>query len=95
MKINNPSEFFQFIKNYGLTNLSPETSALIVCMEEYGRLCNCDKASTRKNKANQCRAIYVSFISKAGQFKNQLLSKIADNHMSFYVDGQIVSTITR
>ena len=95
MRINGPSELFGFVKNYGMINLSPETSALVVCMEEYGRLCNCDTVAIRRSKANQCRAIYIAFISKAAQFKDTLLSKVADNHISFYADGQIVSTITR
>jgi len=95
MRISSPAELFHFVKNYGMTNLSPETSALVICMEECSRLCNCDTVAVRKSKANQCRAIYVAFASKSSRFKTALLSKITDNQLSFYVDGQIISTITR
>lgn len=95
MRINNAIEFFHFIRSNALTNISPDTIALIQCVEEYGRMCSCDPEAVRNAKLNQCRRIYSAFLSRAPQFKEQLLSKVPDGALILGVDGQIVTTITR
>ena len=95
MKINNISEFFHFIKNSGLSNMHPEVSSFIKCMEEYGRMCQCDPTAARTSKINQCKNLYINFISHSSDFKNQLLTKISDNTLDFWIDGRHVITISR
>lgn len=95
MRINNAIEFFHFIRGNGLTNICPDTTALVQCMEEYSRMCNCDPEAARSAKLNNCKRIYSTFLSKSSQFKDILLSKISDNVLILCVDGQIVTTLSR
>ncbi len=98
MKINSVSEFFQFIRSNGLVNLAPEVRAMVVCMEEYGRLCPCDPDSVRINKYTQCKAFYVAFIRKirkVGDYKKDLVTRVSDGTIEFRNDGQYISTISR
>jgi len=95
MRINNVVEFFHFIRSSGLTNISPDTAALVKCMEEYGRMCSCDPQPARMGKLNQCKGIYSAFLSKSPQYKEILLSKISDNTLVICTDGQTVVTLNR
>lgn len=95
MRINNVNDFYHFIRNNGLSNISPDTAALVKCMEEYGRLCTCDPQSVRTSKINQCRGIYSGFLSKAIEYREILLSKISDNVLIICIDGQPVVTLSR
>lgn len=96
MRINGQAECFQFIRNAGLINLCPELAAFNNCMEEMGRMCNCDPESVRRAKVDQCKTIYSNFVSiQSNNFKNQLLSKVADNCLDFWIDGRHLSTICR
>ncbi len=95
MKINNAMEFYNFVRNNGLINMSPESSATSQCVEEYGKLCACDPPATKNAKLNQCRSSYISFVKKASQFKNVLLSKTPDSSISFCIDGQPITTLNR
>ena len=95
MKINNQIEFYHFMSSHGLMNLSPEIGSLGRCIEEFGRMCNCDPPAARNAKMNQCRAIYVNFIHGSGKYKDILLSKIADNYLILAVDNQSVVTLNR
>ena len=95
MKINSHVEFYHFVRNTGLTNISPDVSSMVRCMEEYSRMCNCDPAAARNAKLNQCRTLYVNFIHKSPEFKDILFSKMSDNIISLCVDGQSVITLSR
>lgn len=95
MKINNSTEFLNFVRNNNFINLSPEISSFVRCTEEYGRMCPCDSEASRKAKNEQCRALYNNFLSKASQFKEQFLSKASDNSLIFCIDGQAIINITR
>lgn len=65
-------------------------------MEEYSRMCNCDPAAVREAKANTCKTLYFNFASfEAGNFKDQLLAKVADNALEFWADNRCFHTITR
>ena len=94
MKINNINECLQFFRSNGLTNLNSDSQAFTLCMEEYGRLCSCDPESVRSAKLNKCKTIYLNFIGNISQFKNIILSKVANDSVIFCNDGQIIITIT-
>jgi hypothetical protein len=96
MKINGVNEFFQFVRANGFVNLTPEIRAMIVCMEEYGRLCACDPDSVRITKFNQCKEFYITFVKKkARAYTNDLIMKVADGKIEFSNDGQYISTVSR
>ena len=96
MKINGPSECFQFIRNSGLVNLCPTLTSFNTCMEEASRMCNCDPQTIRQAKVNQCKILYSNFVNlEAAGFKNELLSKISGNSLEFWVDNKCFYTLTR
>ena len=95
MRINNVIEFFHFVRSNGLANISPDTAALVKCMEEYGRLCACDPQPVRTGKLNQCRGIYSGFLARATDYREVLLSKISDNILIICIEGQPVVTLSR
>ena len=96
MDVRGSGAFYHFAKNNGLNGIHPEVNALIVCMEEYDRLCACDSPEFRDSKLNQCRAIYENFISKADGFKSTFLSKTSDGRVSFYSDhGRLIKSFSR
>lgn len=96
MKLNGQAEAFQFFRNAGLINLCPESAAFNQCMEEMGRMCNCDPEAVRRAKLDQCKHLYTTFVTiQSNRFKNELLSKITDNRLEFFIDGRHLYTITR
>jgi len=95
MKINNAGEFFHFVRNNALMGMAPETAGLVVCMEEYGRMCACDPATARNAKLNQCRGLYLAFASQAAKYKAVMFSKIGDPTITFTIDGQQIITLSR
>jgi hypothetical protein len=95
MRINNLGEFFNFLRNHNLVNLSPETSACVICMEEYGRMCMCDPLSARMQKLNHCKSFYISFVHQANKYRDTLLSQTSDTYITFASDQQDITTINR
>lgn len=95
MRINSAIEFFHFARGNGFSNISPEVSALIQCIEEFGRMCPCDPQATRDAKMGHCKALYSGFLLRAPQFKDALLSKVSDNVLILCADGQVITTINR
>jgi hypothetical protein len=84
-----------FIAGNGLINLEPELAALEVCVKEYGLLCECDSVEARTSKYNQCKGLYIAFVSKSRSHKAALLSKASDGHIIFTIDGQQIATLNR
>jgi hypothetical protein len=95
MKINNVGEFFHFVKNNTLMDMAPEIAPLVVCMEEFGRMCQCDTITAKNAKQEQCRALYVNFAMKSNQYKNTLFNKTEDSVITFCVNGQQIITLYR
>ena len=95
MRINNASEFFEFMRIRGLIHISPEVTAFAVCMDELGRLCPCDPENVRVGKYNQCKSFYIAFIQNIGQHKNTILSKTAEDSIILCTDGQYLTTVSR
>jgi len=96
MRINGQSECFQFIRNAGLVNLCSELASLNKCLEEYQRMCNCDPEAVRRAKNDQCKSLYINFAQfRAATLKNELLSRVNDNCLEFWIDGRHLNTISR
>jgi hypothetical protein len=95
MRINSPNEMYQFVITHGLTGLAPELQALVICLDEYARMCSCDPEATRLAKYNQCKDHYVNFASKAYMFSGALLSKITDNNLMLYFNNQLLAIVSR
>jgi hypothetical protein len=95
MKIHNAAEFFQFLRYSRFINIHPEIASFVRCMEEYGRMCSCEPHVAKLAKVNQCKMLYVNFLSRLPQFKDLLLSATTDNVIEFYSDNQSLLTLTR
>lgn len=95
MKINNAVEFLNFVRQNGLVQLSPEATAFVVCMEDFGRMCQCDPEHVRNAKYSQCKGLYAAFAAKSKLYVNQLLSKTTDSSIVLCTDSQYMATITR
>jgi hypothetical protein len=95
MKIGGPNELFHFLTSNGLRNVSGEASALINCIEEYGRLCTCDSVDIKNAKMNQCRDLYVTFVTRAVNYKGSIMAKVSDPNISFYLGKQLLLFMSR
>jgi hypothetical protein len=95
MRINNAGEFFNFVRGNELVGLAPEVTAMVVCVEEFGRMCQCDSIASKTAKQAQCRGLYVAFASKARNYKSILFSKTGDTAITFSIDGQQIVTLNR
>jgi hypothetical protein len=95
MDFNVPKDCYRFLIGNGLVGLCPESQNLVACMDILSRMCSCDPASAKQARMNQCTQHYVSFAGRAPNFASQLLSKTNDNRINFYLNGQLLSTITR
>jgi hypothetical protein len=95
MNFNSPSDCYHFLIGNGLVGLCAETQNLVACMDVLSRMCSCDPLSAKQAKMNQCKQNYIAFASRASNFTSILLSKTNNNRITFYLNGQILVTITR
>jgi len=95
MRINSIAEFLNFVRSNGLTNIAPDVAAFTRCMEEFQRMCPCDPDAAKRAKIGQCRAMYINFVNRSAQFKDALLSKSPDGTITFGVDNQVITTLSR
>jgi len=95
MRINNAGEFAAFVKSHQLMGMASEAAGVVICIDEYGRMCACDSIQAHTAKQNQCRAIYLAFAAKSNQYKAVLLSKTNDPIFSICIDNQPIVTLNR
>jgi len=96
MNFNSPNDCYHFLVGNGLVGLCPETQNLVACMDILTRMCSCDPANAKQNRFNQCKQNYIAFAGRAGNFTTQLLSKVQnETRISFYLNGQMLSTVSR
>ena len=95
MRIDGIMEFYNFVKDKELLPLIPDLGHLIVCVDEYKRLCNCIPSDTRNEKLKSCKNIYVNFIKRSNDFKSALFSKIDGQTLVISSDNQPIITLTR
>lgn len=90
-----PNDFAEWVRGAGLVNVAPEVSKMIVCLDEYARMCACDPPQIKTAQYNRCKELYISFVVHAVAYKAQLLAKTKDNSISFYNGSQMLITIAR
>ena len=96
MTINNAGELSSYISSNGLSHIAAELPALIVCMDEYSRMCGgCIESSVRDAQMGKCRGLYINFVANANSYKTELLSKTGDAYITFTDNGQHIVTIRR
>lgn len=95
MNISGPQECYHFLVGNALVGLCPESQNMVVCIDHLSRMCPCDPAPAKQSKFNQCMALYAAFASKAPNFKGQLFSKVPENRIQFFLNGQMVGSVCR
>ena len=95
MNINSPNDLYHFLTGNKMIGICPESQNLVACMDSLIRMCACDPPQAKQLKFNQCKQHYIAFSSKAQNFAYTLLSKTSDNRIQFYLNGQVISSITR
>lgn len=95
MNINNPNDLYQFLMSNGFVGICPEAQNLVSCMDALARMCSCDPIQAKTARYNQCIQNYMAFTSKAHLFTSLLLTKVIDGRLSFYFNGQLLTSITR
>lgn len=95
MNINNPNECYRFFIGNGLGSICPEAQNLVACMNVLSRMCSCDPPQVKRIKVNECNHHYTSFVAKSKSFSSTLLQKANDNRINFYLNNQLIGSITR
>jgi hypothetical protein len=95
MNLNSPQDAYYFLVSQNITGICPEASNLVACVDSLSRMCACDPPETKRVRFNQCVQNYIAFSRRASNFTNLLLTKANDSRLSFYLNGQQISTITR
>lgn len=95
MNINNPRDLYGFLVGNGLAGISAEGQNVVACMDILMRMCSCDPAPAKTARYNQCQQNYIAFASRSSAFSAQLLAKTSDGRMSFYLNNQLLATISR
>jgi hypothetical protein len=95
MNINSPNDLYHFLVGNGMVGICPEAQNLVTCMDILVRMCACDPPQSKQARLNQCKQHYVAFASRAQNFSYLLLSKANDNRMQFYLNNQMIASITR
>ena len=95
MNINSPQDLYSFLVSNGLVGISQEGQNVVACMDVLMRMCSCDPAPAKTARYNQCQQNYIAFVSRSPAFSTQLLSKVNDSRISFYLNNQLLSTISR
>lgn len=95
MNFNNPGDLYHFLVGNALVGICPEAQNLVACMDILSRMCSCDPPQAKQDKMNQCKQHYIAFASRAQGYSPTLLSKINDNRMSFYLNNQLIGTVSR
>jgi len=95
MNINNPHEFYHFLIGNAIVGICPEAQNLVSCMDILARMCACDPPAAKQARFNMCQQHYIAFANRAQSFSSILLSKVNEGRMSFYLNGQIISNISR
>lgn len=95
MNINSPNDCYHFLIRNGFVGLCPETQNLVACMDILTRMCACDPAEAKQARYNQCKQNYIAFAGRAQNYAGTLFSKVNDSRITFCLNNQPISTVTR
>ena len=95
MILKGPEDLRNFLIGNGIVGICPEAQNLVACMDMLARMCACDPSQAKQAKLNQCKQYYIGFASRASSFASTLLSKANDSRMDFYLNNQMIASITR
>ena len=97
MDIRNATQFATFVSNGGLNNLDMTFQQIIMCINNYAAMCNCQGAIEKAKLYNNCTIIYMNAVRNiVPKFKNEFLSKTEERQIQFYTDnGSLIGLVCR
>ena len=97
MKINNVTQFSNFIEQNDISKLDGIFSQIVNCINNYSKACNCYKLEDKQRMYVDCNKLYNNAIRNVvPRFKGDILSKIPERQISFYADnGSLISIVSR
>lgn len=96
MRINNVTEFYNFLQAYQLIGMSSQFENLRSCISDFNSTCSCKK-NEKNRKFDMCNNMYKSIVSNTLPYiKPQLFSKLNESKIEFYYNSTfLISTISR
>lgn len=95
MNINNSTDLYHFLKGHGMVGMCPEANNFINSMDVLGRMCPCDPPAVKNAQIHSCNAQYINFAQKAQSYASVLLPKVNNTKIFFFVNGQLISSVSR
>ena len=95
MNINSPNELYNFLTGNGIVGICPEAQNMVACMDSLTRMCACDPPQAKQDRWNQCKRHYIAFVARSQNFAYTLLSKTNDSRIQFYLNNQIIASVSR
>jgi len=96
MEIRNVTEFRNFVTSNGLGSSHPDIQAVVICVMDYERGCNCWKAKDRQKIYNNCRLLYArAVLIVTSSLQAHFLKHASNGKLSFYQNGVLLASIHR
>ena len=96
MDIRNVTEFRNFVTSNGLGGSHPSVQAVVICVMDYERGCNCWKTKDRQVIYNNCRILYAKAVAVVtSSLQAHFLKHSSGGKISFYQDGVLLASMRR
>lgn len=94
MKINNISEFYNYIKSKETLSSNSSLMQICVCVDQFKNICSC-KQKEKGQKLFECNNQYASIIRNLDQDSiNQLIESTNDKVIELYDNSIFIRTIS-
>jgi hypothetical protein len=97
MDIRNVTQFSNFVEANDLARLDASLQAIVSCMAEYKRGCDCWRREERDAQYSKCVKLYLSTARTiVPRFKNEFLAKTAERQIILYTEnGGVIVLLSR
>jgi len=94
MKINNISEFYNYIKSKETLSSNSNLIQICACVDQFKNICSC-KAKEKGQKLFECNNKYADIIRNLDQESiNKLIDSTQDRIIEFYDNSLFIRTIS-
>ena len=94
MRINNISEFYNYIKSKETLSSNSNLMQICACVDQFKNICSC-KQKEKGQKLFECNNQYASIIKNLDQDSiNQLIESTNDKIIEFYDNSIFIRTIS-
>jgi hypothetical protein len=97
MDIGNVTQFVNFVSANNLGRLDSSIQAIVNCMDEYRRGCNCWRSNERDANYQKCNKQYLSVARTiVPRFKNEFLAHTTERQISLFTEnGNLIVILSR